>query len=91
MFSLNNYIELDQKLFSLFQSDILKLGVSFEGDLQMLNKSYPHLTSFFKPFVNYIDIISIFRKMNGFSPGGLSGMCEYLLGKNLSKFEQMSD
>ena len=89
--SLNALPELDEKLCSLMQSDIYKLGVSFEGDRKMLIKCYPHLKAFQNPMNNYIDLVGAYIKVKGLSPGGLAGCCELLLGKSLCKYEQRSN
>ena len=88
---LNTFPELDEKLGSLMQGEIYKLGVSFEGDRKMLKQSYPHLQAFQKEMVNYVDVVAAYVKVEGQSPGGLAGACELVLGRSLCKYEQRSN
>ena len=89
--NLNTCPELDEKLGSLMQSEIYKLGVSFEGDRKMMRQSYPHLKAFQKEMVNYVDVVTAYAKIEGKSPGGLAGACELVLGRTLCKYEQRSN
>lgn len=91
MLALNACPELDEKLSSLMQSEIYKLGVSFEGDRKMLKQSYPNLTAFQKEMVNYVDVVGAYAKVEGKSPGGLAGACELVIGRTLCKYEQRSN
>ena len=89
--ALNNFPEFDEKLCSLMQGDLYKLGVSFDGDRKMMRQSYPHLKAFERPMVNYVDVVSVYSSIKGQSPGGLAGACELVLGKTLCKYEQRSN
>ena len=91
MMILNTLPELDEKLSTLMQGNIYKLGVSFEGDRKIMQQSYPHLQSFQKEMVNYVDIVGAYIAIEGQSPGGLAGACELVLGKTLCKYEQRSN
>lgn len=91
LFELNLVPEFNELLERLFQSEIVKLGVSFDGDSNNMKRHYPQLSSFSKDMKNYIDICKAYGKIFKKSPGGLAGACELLLGKPLSKFEQMSN
>ena len=91
MLNLNTCPELGEKLGTLMQGTIYKLGVSFEGDRKMMQKGYPHLQAFKKEMVNYIDIVGAYIKVSGQSPGGLAGSCELALNKTLCKYEQRSN
>ena len=91
LLALNGLDELNVKLEQLMQGKQFKVGVNFEGDRKMLGQSYPHLTAFKKPLVNYVDLASAYGKVHGTSPGGLSGTCELILGKSLCKYQQRSN
>lgn len=91
LLALNTFPELDEKLSNLMQSNVYKVGVSFDGDVKMLNSSYPHLKAFEKPLKNYIDLVHSYGKVFGNSPGGLAGCCELLLKKGLCKYQQRSN
>lgn len=91
MFKLHSSRLFDLKLCEFFNSRALKLGVSFEGDMQALRKSYPNMQFHSKSPEQYIDIVSVYQHHFKENPGGLAGLCEKLLCKRLCKTEQISN
>ena len=91
LIALNELALLNEKLEQLMQGRQFKVGVNFEGDRKMLGQSYPRLTAFRKPLVNYVDLVGAYGKVHGSSPGGLSGTCELTLGRSLCKHQQRSN
>lgn len=87
-----NLEDFDNNLYEIFTDpEILKVGVSFDGDLSRLKQSYPECLSFQIELSGYIDLISVFAGHFKYYPGGLIGLCEILLNEKLCKLEQMSN
>lgn len=91
MIRLNKEPLLDEVLMKFLQGEILKVGVSFEGDRKMLRQSYPHMEAFKKPLKNYVELINACLDVTGCNPGGLAGSCELVLNRTLCKYEQRSN
>lgn len=88
----NSSALLNQKLTALFLNpDIIKLGINFKGDIEMMKKSYPHLTAFGEEFVNLVDLLDVYTELFKENSGGLAGLCEIILNQSLCKGEQMSN
>ncbi|CAG9312615.1 unnamed protein product [Blepharisma stoltei] len=92
MIKLNTSELLNAKLEELFlNEEIVKLGISFSGDIKNVLKSYPNLTSFKVEFRPYVELLDLYMNIYGESAGGLAGLCELVLGRSLCKGEQMSN
>jgi len=82
------YQELIWKLFA--NPKILKIGHSFLGDLQIIKNEHENNKNIF--IKNYLDIgqaYKIFDKSR--QQYGLAYICEQILGKRMSKYEQVSN
>lgn len=92
MIQMNNSPSLNSKLTEMFTNpDIIKLGISFSGDIRNVKQSYKEMTSFDFDLNNYIDLLDYYKEMYNELPGGLAGLCERVLGIHLCKGEQMSN
>ena len=89
--ALNKESELDDFLLRLLQGGKVKLGVSFQDDLKYINRDYPHMKAAKLKMKNYVDLVEAYKRVKKVRPGGLAGLCEKVIGKNLSKYEQMSN
>lgn len=84
---------LDSKLQVLFSnSKIVKIGMAFNGDLDMLRKTHSKFQAFRNPINSYADLLTAYKAaFSNESPGGLAGICKALLGKPLCKERRMSN
>ena len=89
--ALNRESELDEFLLRLLQGGKVKLGVSFQDDLKYIKRDYPHMKAAQVKMKNYVDLVDAYKRVKLVNPGGLAGLCEKVIGKNLSKYEQMSN
>ena len=84
--------EIDSKLYELFGNSVIyKVGISFSGDILRLEKSFPHMICFQSQFRSYIDLIDVHKRNQKNNPGGLSGLCEIYLDRQVCKTEQISN
>jgi hypothetical protein len=87
-----NRQSLDLKLYELFgNSSIIKIGVSFEGDMAKFRESYPEMLCFQSPLRSYLDLIDVHKTNRKTNPGGLNNLCEIYYNQSLCKFEQLSN
>mmetsp|Transcript_26005 Transcript_26005/g.46051 ORF Transcript_26005/g.46051 Transcript_26005/m.46051 type:complete len:540 (+) Transcript_26005:2253-3872(+) len=93
MLALKDCALLDAKLQILLSSpSIIKVGMSFAGDLKMLRGGHPHFECFKEPMNAYADLLDGYKAVfSNQSPGGLAGICQTLLGKPLCKVKQQSN
>lgn len=88
----SKFKKLDDILYEVFQnSDVKKIGISFNGDMTRLKNSYPKMVCFQLNLQNYIDLVRVFVNTFNYFPGGLEGLTRKILSKKLCKFEQMSN
>ena len=88
---LGNEPALNEFLLQIFEGDSVKLGVSFEEDLKKIHSHYKGLDACSRKMNKYIDVVDAYRRVFKASPGGLAGVCDKVLGKSLSKYEQRSN
>lgn len=91
LLALGNEPTLNEFLLQIFESDSIKLGVSFEDDLKKIYSHYPCLDACSRKMNKYVDVVDAYKRVFKESPGGLAGVCEKVLGKCLSKYEQRSN
>lgn len=90
MLRLNENTLLDAKLTSLFANrGVVKVGMSFLGDLKKLGESCPGLNCFKGEVTNYADLHTIHHQAFK-GNGGLKDITQQFLGKPLCKAEQRS-
>ena len=88
----SEFKEFDDVLYDLFQDpQVTKLGISFEGDMTRLKKSYPKMVSFQLSIKGYIDLVQVFAGNNKYYPGGLAGLTRIVMDTQLCKLEQKSN
>lgn len=93
MISLNTCKYLNEWLGNLFSNEsVYKIGVGLKNDLEVLYKSYPHMSCFSQPMKSEIELLDCFHALYPTKrSGGLAGIAERLFGRTLCKVEQVSD
>lgn len=92
LIALHQSTELDSKLFQVFgSSQIMKLGIGFDGDLGKLRESYPDMICFKETMYNYVDLITVHKKSRNKDPGGLASLSELHFEIPMCKAEQKSN